>query len=333
MKLKISLFSILATVSLVIALILTNVDWTIATVGNNPVGRIIVAENDSQITAGKLLYVGDTLQPKSAANVVVLCYNNGQTWNLPTGNVSRVSDRCQPPTQGLDCTDRRNGCRNDDGRSPIRNPNTPYIISPYKTDLINDRPPISWQIVPGITDYTVRIQDITGSGVNWERIANTTDNEIKWNYPPDVEPLQPGRKYKLIVEAKTESPEKLAAPGEAIFAMLKKEDIKQVRDVVDRINKLSIPKEEKSLQDLYSIYHGKNLISEIQEMLESLVKDGSQTAQVHRKLGDIYFKQGLLELAKSRYGMAIKLAKIAGDTVELEKAQTGFDRVNEAQAF
>jgi len=330
MKLKISISSILATISLIISLILANVDWTIATVSNTPVGRIIFVENDSQITAGKLLYSSDTLQPKSAANVVVLCYASGETWNVPSGNVSRVSDRCQPPTEGLDCTDQKNGCRDDDGRSPNRNPNTPYIISPYQTDLINDRPLISWHGVPGITDYTVRIQDLTGSGVNWERIANTADNEIRWNYPSDVEALQPGREYKLIVETKTESPQKRAAPGEAIFTMLKTEDIKQVRDVVDKINKLSIPKEEKYLQDLDSFYNPKNLISEIREMLELLVKEGSKTARVYRRLGDIYLKQGLFELAKPRYETAIKLARIAGDTRELETAQIGLDRVNAA---
>jgi hypothetical protein len=345
MKRQNSLFLVLASISLAVTFILAAIDGridnnltvtqpvTAATVNKTPVGRIILIENDSQITAGKLIYSDDTLQPKNGANVVALCYASGETWNVPNGNISRVSDHCQQPSvKDLDCSDKKNGCLgNGDPRGPIADSNTPYIISPYDTDLIDDRPPISWHAVPGITNYSVRVMDITGSGLNWERSAialpKSAENEIRWEYPRDVQALEPGHEYKLTVEVNTESPQNRTVPGEATFAILKPEDIKQLQDTINTIDKLNIPKEEKYLQDLYSVYKRKNLISEIIKILESLVKDGSQTPQVYRKLGDIYLKQGLLELAQPRYETAVRLARATQDTKELEAAQTGLEQV------
>lgn len=329
MKLKMSIFSILATISLVVTLILTQVYWTIATVSSTPVGRIIFVENDNEITAGKLLYFGDTLQPKTGANIVALCYASGNVWNVPSGNVSRVSDRCQPVSQKIECT--KDGCYNDGGRNPLTNPNTPRIISPYDTTLLNDKPSLSWFAIQPTNNYNLSLTDITGLESKQETSVNnppkTAEGKIRINYPFE-RPLQPGSRYKLLVEGKIESTENRAAPGEARFKMLSREEIDRVRDIVDKINKLNLPAEQKIFLDLYNLYSAKDLIYELREMLEQMAKDGNQTPRIYRNLGDIYFRQGLLDLAKIRYEKAVNLATSQGDNNELEAARSALERVN-----
>lgn len=228
--------------------------------------------------------------------------------------------------------DPKDGCYDDNPRGPFTSKDIPYVISPYDTALLNNKPSLSWYAVEGSTSYTVRVKDVTGSGLNWERTVNnpakSASGEIKIDYPADAQPLQPGTRYKLIVEAKNESTDKRAARGEAIFTTLSQETAQQVRESVDKIDKLNVSKEEKALRHLYAIYNEKNLIADIREMLEDLVKDGSQTAEVYRRLGNMYQYQELYELAKERYEMAVKLATTTGNVQELEAAKAGLDTVN-----
>ena len=218
-------------------------------------------------------------------------------------------------------------------RGPIANPNTPYIISPFdETNLLNGKPSISWHAVPGAINYTVRLRDITGSGLDWER---TVDNfstldlgEIKMPYPDDVLALQPGSKYELIVEAISQATQKRIEPGTAQFKMLSKEDIQEVRAAIEKIDKLDLSKEEKAFL-LSDVYKDKELNTETRKMLEGLVREGSQKAKVYRLLGELYLQQGLIDFAKVRYEMAVSLARNAQDSKELDEAQVGLKETNE----
>jgi hypothetical protein len=225
----------------------------------------------------------------------------------------------------------KDGCYENNGRGPIANPNAPYIISPSDgTALLNDKPPISWHAVPGAISYTVRVKDITGSGLDWERtfenLPKSDLGEIKIAYPDDAPAVQPGNKYKLIVEARSQATQRIE-PETAQFRMLSKEDIQQVREAVAKIDKLNLSKEEKTLR-LSDVYTDKKLIAEQREILEKLVKEGSQKATVYRLLGHLYLQQGLIDFAKIRYEMAVKLATNAQDSKELEAAQAGLNETN-----
>ncbi len=59
---------------------------------------------------------------------------------------------------------------------------------------------------------------------------------------------------------------------------------------------------------LAHLYRGNDLQAEAIELLEGLVKGGSQTVAVYRLLGDIYQQGGLSRLAKERYLKALELA-------------------------
>lgn len=323
--------SILVAVSLMTATVSWGTGSTAVTPSCTPVGRIVSVENDSQMTAGKLLCAGDTLQPASAAKVAVLCYAGGKLWNVPSGRASSLSEGCPKLEKEKDC-DPQNGCTIDDPRGPAAGTETPYIISPYDTAVLNDRPALSWYPVKGATSYTVLLRDITGSEPEREKtVAPPTSaaGEIRIDYPFN-QALQPGGRYKLIVEARTGAPGNPAAIAEARFWLLAAEDAQQVRDTVAKINSLNLPNEEKVLRDLYSIYSSKKLIAETMDMLEKLVREGSKTAKVYRLLGDIYLGQTLLDLAKQRYETAAKLAEAAGDSQELEEANARLDRIRQS---
>ena len=219
-------------------------------------------------------------------------------------------------------------------RGPIANSNTPYIISPFdETNLLNDKPSISWHAVPGAINYTVRLTEITGSGLDWERTVDNSSklelDEIKMPYPDDAPALQPGSKYKLIVEARSQTTQKPIEPGTAQFTMLSKEDIEQVREAVEKIDKSNLSKEDKAFL-MSDVYKDKKLNAEMREMLETLVREGSQKAKVYRLLGELYLQQGLIDFAKVRYETAVRLATNAQDSKELEAAQTGLNETNES---
>lgn len=236
--------------------------------------------------------------------------------------ISQTKTNCDP----------ENGCP-EDPRGSIANPNTPYIISPFdETNLLNYKPSISWHAVPGVINYTVRLVEITGPGLDWER---TVDNfstldlgEIKMPYPDDALALQPGSKYELIVEAISQATQKRIEPGTAQFRMLSKEEIQEVRAAIEKIDKSNLSKEEKAFL-LSDIYKDKELNAEMREMLEGLVIEGSQKAKVYRLLGELYLQQGLIDFAKVRYETAVRLATTAQDSKELETAQAGLNKTNE----
>lgn len=289
-----------------------------------PVGRIIRVEND-KIPAGKLLCSDEFIELSGGAKVEFLCFDSGEILQLPSGTRSRISERCLSNIAKNDCTEE--GCHDDDPRGPLSNKNTPEIITPYNTNLINPKPPLSWYAVKDATGYIVRVKDITGTGVNWEReVPNSSSNTIEFPYPTEEDfALQPGHQYKLIVEAKTPSS---SQPGEARFTMLSLAEIQEVQAIVVKIDRLNLPEEEKILFDLYSVYSRKELFAEIVEKLENLVQKGSQTPKVYRLLGEIYLQQSLFDLAKQRYDKAVELATNKQDTEELAAAEAGLERIN-----
>ncbi len=298
------------------------------TVNCTPVGRILSVENDRQLTGGKLLCPDEQIQPAAGAKVTVLCHTNGELWTVPSGKISTVESGCPLESARNDSCpnpDPKYGCL--DPRGPGAGSNTPEII-PNNTNLSNNKPQLSWYAVPNATRYTVRVSDITDKGVSWERIVDNPTAKsgiITINYPPDVEPLQPGNTYQIIVE----SIDGQVSPGEGIFTMLSQDKIAEVQGIEQKLNQYNLPQEEKILLDLYSVDKNRNLIAELIQKLEQLAVNSTKTAKVYRLLGDRYFQQGLVDLAKDRYETAVDLAIKSEDNQELQEAEDGLNRVKE----
>lgn len=191
----------------------------------------------------------------------------------------------------------------------------PYIISPRRTLLLNDKPKLRWNKVPGVNSYTVSL--VKGDRGIWETTVN--GNEVVY---PGVPQLEPGVEYLLVVKAengRTSEEEKLPARS---FQMLPTSEKQFVSAAIEQVNNQKIAEKPKALQRAY-FYIGADLKSEAIETLEALVAINIQEALAYRKLGNLYWQEGVTLLAESNYLKAHELASAAkdiGEQAQLEEA-------------
>ncbi|MCU0543918.1 MAG: tetratricopeptide repeat protein [Oscillatoriaceae cyanobacterium Prado104] len=191
----------------------------------------------------------------------------------------------------------------------------PYIISPRRTLLLNDRPKLRWNKVPGVNTYTVSL--VKGDRATWETTVN--GNEVIY---PGTPQLEPGIEYVLVVKAengRTSEEEKLP---DRSFRVLPTAQKQFVNGAIEQINDRPIAGTTKALQRAY-FYIGAGLKAEAIETLEALVATGFQEVVAYRKLGDLYWEEGVTLLAESNYLKAHELASAAkdiGEQAQLEEA-------------
>jgi hypothetical protein len=130
----------------------------------------IVNDNDLNWRIGSKLCVGDKLRVVNGGTVKILCYLNLKFLDLPSGSISNAPDKCIPQAVKRRCTlATQNKCPKTKG--PGEENDTPTIISPYGSSILNPRPVISWYPVAEADNYTVIVE---GNGVNWETEVKTT---------------------------------------------------------------------------------------------------------------------------------------------------------------
>jgi tetratricopeptide (TPR) repeat protein len=257
-----------------------------------------------------LLNPSDQLQLGAGASATVMC-DNLKVWVVPAKKVSLVSDGCGsgPPIV----------TRPNSRRSASRAPNEtiPYIISPRNTALLTDRPILRWNAVPGATRYKVRVQD-AGLTLDWQ--TETSNTQIE--YPADQPPLQPGSNYSLIVETEQGNSSDKEEGIDLSFTVLDTQKAESVRTEVAKFKQLKLIQEAEGLALAY-LYQGYDLKAEAIELLEGLVKRGSQTTAVYQILGDLYLQVGLSQQAKTSYLKALELAKQKEDLEGQAEAKVG----------
>ena len=281
-----------------------------------PIGRVLSA-GDRTLAPGSLLCQGDRLQPANVSTIEVLCYLNQKVLQLQQGSVSDAPDKCIPQaTQAERCTQENPGnCPKIKG--PGEDGNTPAIISPYSSALLNNRPLLSWYALAGATNYTVIV---SGEGVNWTKIINNTTLP----YPKEQPAMQLGNAYKITVIGNfNNSPIGYSA---LVVNLLSRSSAQQVVARVKQINALRIPQDEAAFQDLDTVYMSSHLLSETIETLNSRISAGSRNPTLYRVLGDRYLEAGLPDKARSKYNVAAQLAQSRGNSNELAKAQSGIKR-------
>lgn len=221
----------------------------------------------------------------------------------------QVSEHSQQEMFLADCND-----YTADPRGPLDSL-IPYIISPRRTLLLNDRPKLRWNKVPGVNTYNVSL--VKGDRTIWETKVNV--NEVVY---PGTPQLEPGVEYLLVVKAengRTSEEEKL---GDRSFQMLPTTETQFVKGAIEQIDDRKIADKTKALQRAY-FYIGSDLKSEAIETLEALVATGTQEVLVYRKLGDLYWQEGVTLLAENHYLKAHELASAAkdiGEQAQLEEA-------------
>ncbi|MBC6479083.1 MAG: hypothetical protein GDA56_16265 [Hormoscilla sp. GM7CHS1pb] len=236
---------------------------------------------------GTDLYRGDLVQPAPGAVAIVYCAADNRIERLPNGVPSGIANLCTPVRP---LADDRAFYR---GTAPSAiDPEIPYLISPRATLLLEDRPLLRWNAVPGTQSYTVKL---VGPGVYWETQVQT--NYLK--YPGD-QPLQPGANYQIIVYSDNEA-SSLDEDSQGLeFTLLSRTRARQVREEIAQLQQQQLPDTAFALA-LARLYSKHGLFAEAIATLEKLIENGTQTAAIDRILGELYEQVGLIPLGDRQY--------------------------------
>ncbi|MBD1937770.1 hypothetical protein [Microcoleus sp. FACHB-68] len=240
-------------------------------------------EQITQVSGNTQINPGDLLIVRKGATATVRCAD-GRTWQLPEG-VSGALNGCPMPN-------------NQDPRVPtLRSPvdeNSPYIISPRQTVLLDERPILRWNAVKGAKLYTVKVRNATG--VIWEAQVNSA----KIAYSGSS--LQPGGEYQIIVRADGN----LAPMESAIFLVLERHKAEAVRDKLNTVAQQGLSEPAQALAKV-NIYSNYGLFADAIETLEALVFSGKSTPAVYQMLGALYDRVGLTQQAERYYSQAFNV--------------------------
>jgi hypothetical protein len=246
-----------------------------------------------RVYIGALVNTSDRLRLDKKASVKVLC-DNLQIWNI--GSQGEI-----PVSQGCTSTGKTALIRPGSRLAPTRagnNPTIPYLISPRDSGILARQPMLRWNPVAKATSYQVQV---LGPGINWQ-------TQVK---QPQVvyggESLKPGSRYWVTVTANNGASNQQEEGRFRGFSVLSDANRQRVNTEIAQLKQLSLENEVKALT-LAHLYRGNNLNADAIDLLEELVKKGSQSATVFHLLGSIYQDVGLNQLARERYLTGLKLA-------------------------
>lgn len=195
----------------------------------------------------------------------------------------------------------------------------PYVVSPRNTAMLSDRPELRWNAVPGVDRYTVSLMN--GETIVWTKEVQT--NRIA--YPVEVEPLQSGIHYSLVVKAANgrTSTEEDTEPS---FYLLPAAQAVVIKQAETRLAEQATSETTALLQA--NLYAGSELYGEAIETLETVIDQGTSSAILYRQLGDWYGRLYLYLRAENYYLQAIPLAE--GNLEEQARIQSALGELYEA---
>lgn len=234
--------------------------------------------NIKPASANLELNPGDLIIVTKRATATIRCAD-GRNWKLPEG-VSGVFNGCQVL--------RSNDPRVPNPRSPI-NCNSPYIISPRNTALLDSQTKIRWNPVASAKRYTVKVWST--SEIIWETEVST----------PEViyagKPLQAGEEYLVFVKHDSTY---LTEGETAKFWILDTPKAQEVREKITALTKEGLSPEALALAKA-NIYSSYSLFADAISSLEDALAKGNKTTAVYLMLGALYEQVGLKPLAEKYY--------------------------------
>ncbi|MDY6940231.1 MAG: hypothetical protein SWY16_21565 [Cyanobacteriota bacterium] len=237
-------------------------------------------------TTGTLLYPGDRLLGDRNGRAFVQC--SDLTINAFEGSQADSSPCAS--VESLFARRNRGKCEEDAYRCPNRGGDTithddtiPYVISPRRTNLLDDRPMLRWNAVTDASSYTVCLQE-TGVTV-WCREVGTAHME----YPADEPPLQSGEVYLLSIQTDggAFSLDAPPIPGGLEFELLDAERRARVQQTIEAIEGQDIDETARTLAIAF-LYTENGLIAEAIDLLEGLVARGIGTPPIVERLHWLY---------------------------------------------
>ena len=301
---------------------------SVAIAAAHPNGQILQVNGDARLERqdrqiqplpGMQIYPGDRLLTARGAQLVVQCAD----LTIESILGEQLND-CAAPAS-LSCNPDLYECPpRGDWASLTSNDGIPYPISPRRTYLLNDRPPLNWNRVSGATEYTVSLLE---DGIElWQ----VTTSQTQLDYPND-RPLRVDADYLLVIETDT-GISSLAAepiPGGLGFRLLSEDSRREVEGAIAQIDTQNLEESARSLAIAF-LYAERRLTVEAIEILEKLIASGLENAPLYSRVAQLYWHYlALPEQALEPYCQTVKLA--GDDLLELrQQAQELLDRFTDS---
>lgn len=288
-------------------------------------GEVAIERQNGRIvrpSSGTPIYPGDKLRTAQNGQVMLQCADlgiksiAGSENQLNSCLLAKEKSKADCSADLIKCPDR------GDDKVAWNSVPVPYIISPRRTQLLENKPILRWNPVAGATSYKLSLRE-NKTKLNWELTVAGT--EVVY---PGEPALKPGFKYRLIVEANTGvSSESAVGEGDTEFGLLDESEVERVKSQVGAIGQ-QVPNAAAQKLATANLYISTNLIAEAIETLESLPKSGVETPPIYRTLGDLYRERlQLMPQAEVYYKKAIGIAK-PDDIEELTEAHYGLGQVH-----
>jgi hypothetical protein len=210
-------------------------------------------------------------------------------------------------------------------------PEVPYIVSPRHTLTFNNKPTLTWNSIPKVTGYEVKIyKDNLGTAEIFDfssiPLSHTQESKllpgadlVQIDYPFS-KPLQSGVNYRLEVSATTgtnssvSSKEKINESTYSSdygfsglwFKVLEPDP--GVKEAINQAQKMPNLPDEVKQSSIAQIYDNYGYTNDAIRILERLLPQTKKPG-IYRKLGNLYEQTGLSLLAQAAYLEAIKLAQ------------------------
>ena len=179
---------------------------------------------------------------------------------------------------------------------------SPLIVAPRKTELLEARPAFSWRAVEGATRYRVAVSG--DGGELWSREATGTTLE----FPADAAPLVPGSDYLWDVRALDDHGE--VRREESFFHVLAAEEADAVRSSLGRIRDSAGGSESAACHFLSGSYlFGRGLYRDAATHFEALSRLSPESSAACEALGNVYRAVGLMDQAAAEYQRALSLSQ------------------------
>ncbi len=303
---------------------------------NIKIGQILQIEGNVQIDRdGRILMptVGTSVYPDDT----ILSPENGQAFvQCADGNVALASngqqllDVCPPaPEKNEGCPHGVIECPPLGDRQTWENVDFPYILSPHRTMLLDDRPTLSWSPVEGATNYQVTFF------ANGEPVGATVETtETTISYPEDWDALEPGGydnfpisantiyefgySLEVLADTGTTSYDTPRLPAEMEVILLDPDHADRVLQARSQIEQLDLVEDAKTVA-IARIYTDNLLVVDAIATLETLVPANAEPvpekAAIYQQLGDLYWNYlGIAPEAEQYYSLAAEV--VASDNLE-----------------
>ncbi len=280
--------------------------------------KVTIARGKQEILGkeGIDIQSGDSINPTSKTNAAICCSQSGFKQLFP-GVTSGVDYECNLAKGSGGLRETEFVFRHGGTDLTI-----PFVISPRFTYIIANKDPLifRWNSLGSKISYKVRLYENSCEILAWEKPSEISQEMLV--YSKNEEPLEPGSKYFLHVEASDKRNSWTDSGNYLGFEVLSESRSSQILKRKEEIDLLSDPIEKKlRLEQLYSseglFMDAINSLKEI----ESASLSAEISAAVYERLGRLYARTGLNKLAEDPYIKAIDWLNKINDPYHLAITQ------------